>query len=76
MSSELPTDSDSEGCCVLFQQNETVREEPSRETGGTATSGNCVVDCYSKFYTFLAVVCLLKFSGATGRASNFLVTVR
>lgn len=45
-------------------------------TGGTAYSGNCIVDCMSKFYIFLAVVCLLKFSGATGRASNFLVTVR
>lgn len=44
--------------------------------GGKAFSGNCVVDCVSKFYIFLAVVCLLKFSGATGRASNFLVTVR
>ncbi|XP_022915464.1 solute carrier organic anion transporter family member 74D [Onthophagus taurus] len=43
---------------------------------GYATSGNCHVDCFSKFYAFLAVVCLLKFTGATGRVSNFLVTVR
>jgi hypothetical protein len=33
------------------------------------------VDCLSKFYIFLIVVCPLKFNGATGRASNFLVTV-
>lgn len=45
-------------------------------SSGKATSGNCIVDCYSKFYIFLTVVCILKFSGATGRASNFLVTVR
>lgn len=38
--------------------------------------GSCSVDCFSQFYMFLCVVCILKFSGATGRASNFLVTVR
>lgn len=43
---------------------------------GTAVPGACPVDCMHKFYVFLAVVCLLKFSGATGRASNFLVSVR
>ncbi|XP_074101813.1 organic anion transporting polypeptide 58Dc [Cotesia typhae] len=43
---------------------------------GTAVPGPCPVDCMHKFYLFLAVVCLLKFSGATGRASNFLVSVR
>lgn len=41
-----------------------------------ATPGACAVDCLDQFYIFLAVVCLLKFSGATGRASNFLVSVR
>ncbi|KAL1493462.1 hypothetical protein ABEB36_011509 [Hypothenemus hampei] len=38
--------------------------------------GSCPVDCLSQFYIFLGVVCMLKFSGATGRAANFLVTVR
>ncbi|GLV37583.1 Organic anion transporting polypeptide 58Dc [Carabus blaptoides fortunei] len=42
----------------------------------SATPGSCPIDCTQKFYIFLAVVCLLKFSGATGRASNFLVSVR
>ena len=45
-------------------------------TFGSATAGACPIDCLEKFYVFLAVVCLLKFSGATGRASNFLVSVR
>ena len=45
-------------------------------TLGTATPGSCPINCLHKFYIFLAVVCLLKFSGATGRASNFLVSVR
>ncbi|KAK3908294.1 Solute carrier organic anion transporter family member 74D [Frankliniella fusca] len=44
--------------------------------GGTATPGACPVDCSHMFYLFLAVVCVLKFSGATGRATNFLVSVR
>ncbi|XP_046383250.1 solute carrier organic anion transporter family member 74D-like [Ischnura elegans] len=44
--------------------------------GGIAISGSCPVDCATKFYAFLAVVCLLKFVGATGRASNFLVSIR
>lgn len=43
---------------------------------GTAVTGACPIDCLQKFHIFLAVVCLLKFSGATGRASNFLVSVR
>ncbi|BES92194.1 Organic anion [Nesidiocoris tenuis] len=46
------------------------------ELPSIAHPGPCPVDCTTKFYTFLAVVCLLKFSGATGRASNFLVSVR
>ncbi|GLG94711.1 Solute carrier organic anion transporter family member [Gryllus bimaculatus] len=44
--------------------------------GGSVKASPCPVDCQKKFYIFLAVVCLLKFSGATGRASNFLVSVR
>ncbi|XP_026294065.1 solute carrier organic anion transporter family member 74D-like [Frankliniella occidentalis] len=44
--------------------------------GGIATPGACPVDCSHMFYMFLAVVCVLKFSGATGRATNFLVSVR
>ncbi|KAG5332984.1 SO5A1 protein, partial [Acromyrmex heyeri] len=50
--------------------------EPAVETLGTAIPGSCPVDCMQKFYIFLTVVCFLKFSGATGRASNFLVSVR
>ncbi|KRT79827.1 membrane transporter [Oryctes borbonicus] len=48
----------------------------NKASPGIATSGNCPVDCFYKFYLFVAVVCLLKFTGATGRVSNFLVTVR
>lgn len=55
---------------------ETTTKTSDVPTLGTALPGACSVDCMEKFYIFLAVVCLLKFSGATGRASNFLVSVR
>lgn len=45
-------------------------------SGGQALSGACAVNCFPQFVTFLAVMCCLKFVGATGRASNFLVSVR
>lgn len=45
-------------------------------SGGQAVPGSCPVNCYNYFVTFLAVLCALKFVGATGRASNFLVSVR
>ncbi|XP_055623979.1 solute carrier organic anion transporter family member 74D-like [Toxorhynchites rutilus septentrionalis] len=44
--------------------------------GGKAIAGPCPLDCKREFITFLVVMCFLKFSGATGRASNFLVSVR
>ncbi|XP_055624155.1 solute carrier organic anion transporter family member 74D-like isoform X2 [Toxorhynchites rutilus septentrionalis] len=44
--------------------------------GGKAIDGPCPVDCKREFITFLVVMCFLKFSGATGRASNFLVSIR
>ncbi|XP_073991021.1 solute carrier organic anion transporter family member 74D-like isoform X1 [Rhodnius prolixus] len=57
--------------CVQNMTSETGAPLPA-----IATPGPCPIDCTTKFYIFLAVVCLLKFSGATGRASNFLVSVR
>lgn len=42
----------------------------------TATSGPCEVNCQKELYMFLAVMCFLKFIGATGRTSNFLVSIR
>ncbi|KAJ8984527.1 hypothetical protein NQ317_010998 [Molorchus minor] len=51
-------------------------KEHLAQIGGNVFSGSCQVNCLQQFYIFLIVVCVLKFSGATGRASNFLVTVR
>ncbi|XP_016953445.1 solute carrier organic anion transporter family member 74D [Drosophila biarmipes] len=41
-----------------------------------ATDGACPVDCKKQFITFLAVMCFLKFVGATGRSSNLLLALR
>lgn len=42
----------------------------------SASSGPCTVNCQKELFTFLAVMCLLKFIGASGRTSNFLVSIR
>ncbi|XP_052862967.1 solute carrier organic anion transporter family member 74D-like isoform X2 [Anopheles cruzii] len=54
----------------------TPGSSPVYGGGGSAIAGPCPLDCYREFVTFLIVMCFLKFSGATGRASNFLVSVR
>lgn len=68
----------------LFGDNETATTattamsvpEVVRFYGGRAFSGPCPVDCTTMFYSYVALVCLLKFTGASGRTSNFLVSVR
>lgn len=42
----------------------------------TAVPGPCSINCKSKLTLFLIVMCFMKFIGASGRASNFLVGVR
>lgn len=42
----------------------------------SASSGPCAVNCQKELFIFLAVMCFLKFIGATGRTSNFLVSIR
>ncbi|XP_001975178.3 solute carrier organic anion transporter family member 5A1 [Drosophila erecta] len=41
-----------------------------------AMDGACPVDCDKQFIIFLAIMCFLKFVGATGRSSNLLLTLR
>ncbi|XP_052840962.1 solute carrier organic anion transporter family member 74D [Drosophila gunungcola] len=41
-----------------------------------AVDGACPVDCNKQFLIFLAVMCFLKFVGATGRSSNLLLALR
>uniref|UniRef100_A0A182WBM8 Kazal-like domain-containing protein n=1 Tax=Anopheles minimus TaxID=112268 RepID=A0A182WBM8_9DIPT len=63
---------------LLSDGNRTssTRDENAFALGGSAIAGPCPLDCHREFVTFLVVMCFLKFSGATGRASNFLVSVR
>lgn len=39
-------------------------------TTGSAKGGACPVNCQREFFIFLAVMCFIKFAGATGRASE------
>lgn len=48
----------------------------NESSGGAASSGPCAVNCQKELFIFLAVMCFLKFIGATGRTSNFLVSIR
>lgn len=43
---------------------------------GIAIPNACPINCQYQFILFLIVMCFIKFTGATGRASNFLVGVR
>lgn len=48
----------------------------SSKLENSATSGPCTVNCDFMLTIFLAVTSLMKFLGASGRASNFLVGIR
>ncbi|KAH8401561.1 hypothetical protein KR009_006473, partial [Drosophila setifemur] len=41
-----------------------------------ALDGACPVDCFQQFLIFVAVMCFLKFVGATARSSNLLLALR
>lgn len=41
-----------------------------------AKTDACKANCQQELFIFLAVMCFLKFIGATGRTSNFLVSIR
>ncbi|XP_066158162.1 solute carrier organic anion transporter family member 74D-like isoform X1 [Euwallacea fornicatus] len=61
-------------CTCIRNQAKNVTD--SIEMIDYVKTGSCPVNCLNQFYMFLCVLCILKFSGATGRAANFLVTVR
>lgn len=64
---------------ALTAANQSLETPPAKlpeETPWLVKEGPCPVDCATNFYIFLSIVCLLKFSGATGRTANFLVSVR
>lgn len=59
-----------------YSGNSSSQNTSSTIPGGITFPGSCPVDCSRKFFIFLAVVCFLKFTGASGRASNFLLGIR
>ncbi|KAF6213994.1 hypothetical protein GE061_011723 [Apolygus lucorum] len=54
-------------------KNQTASGDP---LPSVANPGPCPADCEGRFHIFLAIVCVLKFFGASGRATNFLVAMR
>lgn len=76
-------------CSCISTYNSSTIEPPKNEMknitnnminidggGGSATPGSCPVNCYKQFMIFLFVMCFMKLIGSSGRATNFLVTVR
>lgn len=64
-------------CIPALSSTENSTEVISRDNGGgNATPGSCPVNCYKQFIIFLSVMCFMKLIGSSGRATNFLVTVR
>lgn len=61
--------------CVPSTPATNHSDTPGPESG-VVTEGSCPADCSIPFYMFLAIVCINKFIGASGRTSNFLVSVR
>ncbi|CRL05057.1 CLUMA_CG018209, isoform A, partial [Clunio marinus] len=60
----------------VYKSDQTFSWELTAPPKHSATSGPCPVNCQRELFMFLAVMCLMKFIGATGRTSNFLVSIR
>uniref|UniRef100_A0A1B0CRW9 Solute carrier organic anion transporter family member n=1 Tax=Lutzomyia longipalpis TaxID=7200 RepID=A0A1B0CRW9_LUTLO len=63
-------------CSCIQSAGASVNSTTMGDFGGTATSGACPVDCKREFHMFLIVMCILKFLGSTGMATNFLICIR
>lgn len=61
---------------IEFVPDPNMPQTSSLPVGGMASSGVCNVNCQRELILFMIVVCLNKFISATGRASNFLVSLR
>jgi len=72
------------GCTEISMRNRTkmfgqcacVDPTDENKFHQSAKLGPCPINCKSKLMMFLIVVCFMKFLGASGRASNFLVGIR
>ncbi|KAG5683743.1 hypothetical protein PVAND_013008 [Polypedilum vanderplanki] len=59
-----------------FQTPFSIGSSENDQKYGNAKGGPCAVNCQHELFIFLAVMCAMKFIGATGRTSNFLVSIR
>lgn len=66
------------GCIASMNQTDstTVDSLDDDSLFGQATYGPCKVNCRTPFIMFLSVMCFMKLTGASARATNFLVSVR
>lgn len=62
--------------CVGFQSEEFNSPFSHGTIKTSAKAGPCEVNCQKELFIFLAIMCAMKFIGATGRTSNFLVSIR
>ncbi|KAL5285653.1 hypothetical protein ACFFRR_007383 [Megaselia abdita] len=75
-STEMPTTEDYDTTANSLFGESLILDYEEDGMLGQATSGPCKVNCNGPFKLFLAVMCFLKFIGASARATNFLVSVR
>lgn len=68
------------GCNTISKMNATKVFSScsciNSDAGNSAVLGPCSVDCHMVLILFIAVKCVMKFLGASGRVSNFLVGIR
>lgn len=62
--------------CVGSQNYEDNSPFSHGPVKSSAKSGPCSVNCSKELAIFLVIMCAMKFIGATGRTSNFLVSIR
>lgn len=67
--------------CVEQQQHHELHSPFSQQRnyddyGNFAKNGPCPVNCQKELFFFLAIMCCMKFIGASGRTSNFLLSIR
>lgn len=62
--------------CACVNEVNGLSIYSSNESPKVATPGGCRVNCQKELFYFLAIMCFLKFIGASGRTSNFLISIR
>lgn len=61
---------------MLASESSSLELNSSKKFGGSAIGGSCPVDCERQFIHFVAIMCFIQLTRATGWVSEFLVSVR